>query len=93
MCKGALFVCYCPYCKGGILRSEAEINKEIADLKDQLENVKGTETEVYTRIVGYYRTIKAWNNGKREEYNYRLPFNVEKSLKNKNLKPIEAIKV
>lgn len=28
-------------------------------------------TEVYTRIVGYYRPISAWNRGKREEYKDR----------------------
>ena len=64
------------------MRTEAEINKEIADLKAQLKNVKGTETEVYTRIVGYYRVIKHWNEGKAQEYKERKLFNVNKSLSN-----------
>jgi len=34
----------------------------------------GTETEVYTKIVGYYRNLKNWNKGKREEYKYRVPY-------------------
>jgi ribonucleoside-triphosphate reductase (formate) len=29
------------------------------------------ETEVYSRIVGYLRPVKQWNNGKKEEFNMR----------------------
>ena len=32
---------------------------------------KYNPTEVYTRIVGYYRPVSAWNRGKREEYRER----------------------
>lgn len=31
----------------------------------------GEETEVYTRIVGYYRPVKNWNKGKKSEYKDR----------------------
>ena len=31
----------------------------------------GAETEIYTRIVGYYRPISRWNKGKQEEYKDR----------------------
>jgi anaerobic ribonucleoside-triphosphate reductase len=55
-------------------RAIEDINKEIELLKEKLDNVQGTETEVYTRIVGYYRSIKNWNKGKRAEYSDRLPF-------------------
>ncbi len=51
------------------------IDKEIAALKDSLNSVQGTETEVYTRIVGYYRAVKNWNLGKKEEYKVRRTFN------------------
>ena len=37
--------------------------------------VCGRETEIYSRIVGYYRSLKNWNKGKREEYGHRLSFN------------------
>jgi len=57
------------------------INKQIADKKVQLANVKGTETEVYTRIVGYYRQVKNWNNGKRAELKIRKPFTFESITK------------
>ena len=42
-------------------RSLAEIDAEIARTKEALANVKGTETEVYARIVGYYRSVRNWN--------------------------------
>jgi len=34
----------------------------------------GSETEVYSRIVGYYRPVGNWNKGKREEYFMRKTF-------------------
>ena len=36
----------------------------------------GNENEVYDRIVGYIRPIKAWNPGKREEFRDRRRFKV-----------------
>ena len=32
------------------------------------------ETEVYSRIVGYYRPVKNWNLGKKSEYNERSTY-------------------
>jgi len=40
----------------------------------------GIETEVYSRIVGYYRPIRQWNNGKREEFKDRLEYTEGKAL-------------
>ncbi|MBT3455568.1 hypothetical protein HN446_00735, partial [bacterium] len=37
----------------------------------------GVETEVYSRIVGYYRPIRQWNQGKKEEYNERKEYTEE----------------
>ena len=51
-----------------------KIEEEIDLLEKELSEVKGRETEVYTRIVGYYRAVKNWNKGKREEYNHRVCF-------------------
>lgn len=56
------------------MRQLTEIDREIAEVKDQLKNVEGTPTEIYTRIVGYYRSLKNWNRGKREEYGIRRTF-------------------
>ncbi len=34
------------------------------------------ETEVYTRVVGYYRPVNLWNKGKQSEYQDRVMFNL-----------------
>jgi len=39
------------------------IDKRIAELKELKESIDGTECEVYSRIVGYYRAVKNWNKG------------------------------
>ncbi len=52
------------------------INAEIEDLEKQYANVKGTETEVYSRIVGYYRSVRNWNRGKYQEWTERKNFEV-----------------
>lgn len=54
-----------------------EIDAEIANTKKNLQDVKGSETEVYARIVGYYRSVKNWNKGKRDEYNQRKMYVLE----------------
>lgn len=53
-----------------------EILAEIERLESKLVSVKGSECEVYSRIVGYFRPVKQWNNGKREEYGEREVFEV-----------------
>ncbi len=55
-------------------RTVEAIDKEIAECKEELANVKGRETEVYTRIVGYYRAVKNWNKGKKSEFKQRVCF-------------------
>ena len=55
-------------------RTIEQVDKEIAELQQQLHDVTGTRTEVYTRIVGYYRSVANWNKGKREEYKFRKLF-------------------
>ena len=34
-------------------------------------------TEVYSRIVGYFRPVQQWNIGKREEYETRREFVID----------------
>ena len=60
-------------------RTLAEIEQEIAETKAALNDVHGTETEVYARIVGYYRAVKHWNKGKRDEFDQRKMFTLEAS--------------
>ncbi len=58
--------------------SEREkIEKKIKDLETLLKNVRGSECEVYSRVVGYYRPVKNWNLGKREEFSERKVFEVD----------------
>ena len=54
-----------------------EIETKIEELERALKNVKGTECEVYSRVVGYYRPVKNWNLGKREEFYRRKVFEVK----------------
>ncbi|NLY51065.1 MAG: ribonucleoside triphosphate reductase, partial [Firmicutes bacterium] len=37
----------------------------------------GRETEIWSRVVGYYRPVKNWNKGKKEEFRERCTFQVE----------------
>lgn len=37
----------------------------------------GDDTEVYSRITGYYRPVKNWNDGKAQEYKQRTTYNVD----------------
>lgn len=55
-------------------RTLEEIDAEIAETKAALKDVHGTQTEVYARIVGYYRAVRNWNKGKRDEFDHRKLF-------------------
>ncbi|BER91508.1 MAG: hypothetical protein PWP60_1312 [Candidatus Atribacteria bacterium] len=37
------------------------------------------ETEVYSRVVGYYRPVRRWNRGKQEEFRERKEYQLEKA--------------
>ncbi len=56
-----------------------EILERIEELENELKNVRGAECEIYSRIVGYFRPVKQWNNGKQEEFSQRVAFEVEKN--------------
>jgi ribonucleoside-triphosphate reductase len=36
----------------------------------------GEKTEVYSRVVGYYRPVQNWNDGKQQEYIERVQFKI-----------------
>jgi len=36
------------------------------------------ETEVYSRVVGFYRPTKLWNKGKKQEYSERKEYVLKK---------------
>jgi ribonucleoside-triphosphate reductase len=62
------------------VRNLEVIENELAAAREALSRVKGTPAEVYSRIVGYYRSVRNWNKGKREEYGERLMFKPDGSL-------------
>jgi ribonucleoside-triphosphate reductase len=66
-------------------RTVAAIDKEIAETKEALAGVRGKETEVYARIVGYYRSVRNWNKGKRDEFNHRKLFSAAGAKQNETL--------
>ena len=41
------------------------------------------EVEVYSRVVGFFRPIKQWNDGKREEYKDRTEYKLDKTGQHK----------
>ncbi len=36
--------------------------------------------EVFSRVVGYFRPVKNWNDGKKEEFKHRKTFSEQKAL-------------
>ena len=40
----------------------------------------GKDTEVYSRITGYYRPVKNWNDGKTQEYKERKTYDIANSV-------------
>ena len=49
----------------------------------------GAKTEVYSRITGYYRPVQNWNDGKTQEYQNRVTYDIEHSELNKSERDIE----
>ncbi|MDR1930314.1 MAG: hypothetical protein LBQ44_06740 [Treponema sp.] len=62
------------------MKSLEAIENELAAAGEALSQVKGTPAEVYSRIVGYYRSVRNWNRGKREEYGERTVFKPDAAL-------------
>ena len=56
--------------------TKQEIQKEIAESKEEMKNVHGTPCTVWSRVVGYLRPVSSYNKGKIEEYKARKFYNV-----------------
>jgi hypothetical protein len=41
---------------------------------EKLDDRERTECEIWTRVMGYHRDVKAFNKGKRSEFGERKPF-------------------
>ena len=53
----------------------------------------GKDTEVYSRITGYYRPVKNWNDGKAQEYKDRKEYDIAYSLSKFNGKALQQDEV
>ena len=62
------------------MRNLEDIDRELAAAREALSSVEGTPAEVYSRIVGYYRSVRNWNRGKREEYGERRLYRVSNDV-------------
>ena len=54
--------------------------KRIQELEEELKNLKVHECEVWSRVVGYYRPIAQWNNGRQAEWNERKKFDLKEFI-------------
>jgi anaerobic ribonucleoside-triphosphate reductase len=46
--------------------------------KQEIREVKVVPCEVFSRVVGYFRPVQHWNEGKREEFKDRNYLKMEK---------------
>jgi ribonucleoside-triphosphate reductase len=52
----------------------------------------GKETEVYSRITGYYRSVQNWNDGKAQEFKNRRTYETENSVLKDNRRKVTISK-
>ncbi len=55
-----------------VCKNHGYFNGEVSNCE-----ICGEETEIYSRITGYYRPVKNWNDGKAKEYKMRKSYDVE----------------
>jgi ribonucleoside-triphosphate reductase len=54
-----------------------QINAEIVRLERHAANYRGTRSQVYSRVTGYYGSVRKFNPGKCQEFSERQTFKVE----------------
>jgi hypothetical protein len=65
-----------PIQANSVLGRIAQIRAELEGLHERLKTLKGQECEVYSRLVGYYRDIRNWNEGKKAEFAMRVNYKI-----------------
>ena len=60
------------------MRTKEVIDAEILKNRIEFDKATGIKTEVYTRIVGYYRNVDNFNIGKKEEFRERIEYDPSK---------------
>lgn len=58
------------------MTQKEELQKQISELKKEQQKCKGTQCEVYSRVVGYLRPVQGWNAGKKEEFAMRKEYHI-----------------
>ena len=48
--------------------------EELKQLEEQYKAFEVKECEVYSRVTGYFRPLKQWNQGKQEEWDLRKKY-------------------
>lgn len=46
-----------------------------------MKKVMVIPTEIYSRVVGYFRPVQNWNTGKQQEFTERKTFDLQKALR------------
>lgn len=52
-------------------------------MKNKTNGVCGEKCEVFSRIVGYFRPVHNWNDGKQQEFKERKTYSERASLEHK----------
>jgi ribonucleoside-triphosphate reductase len=60
------------------MRTLEEVENDLTRAREALSTAEGAAAEVYSRIVGYYRSVRNWNRGKREEYGERRLYDLSR---------------
>ena len=71
-------------------RNEQTIEAEIAQKKEALQNVRGRETEVYARIVGYYRSARTGIKASEKNTTHRKMFEYENNSEESTVSQIDV---
>ncbi len=47
-----------------------------------ITKTKQIQTEIYSRVAGYFRPVSNWNKGKQSEFADRVPYDIKSEIKN-----------
>ena len=68
-------------------------NKAYNDSEQLPAGACGQETEVYSRVTGYYRPVNRWNRGKQEEFKERKTFEINRRTIDKYYDPQMGVEI
>lgn len=59
-------------------------------MSDEMRTVRVIETEVYSRVVGYFRPVQNWNKGKKQEFSDRRFLRAEEVVNDRHFRIHES---